>query len=391
MWPFERYGKIFNVDQSSQRFEFVKNAVYDEKDPQKIIGRSRNCVHWSKDTVFINTEVIKDFSGIKSPVVVRFLAANDNEAQKMSQASDFSAITATVLLSAEKAEGIKAGKDEVVAVFTPDSPNSGTLQINAKPVKVTMTKRRSKITTEKVVEAGQIKEGDWSARITGAESKKIFVAQRIELTALPDPREGDDPKLPRLLVIGDSISMNYEEAAKEALKGVVNYHRNEGNSFSSNYGVQYADYWLGNYTQKSFQWDVIQFNHGLHDLKQTGPDAPYATPLESYKAYLRTQIEILRKSGATLVWCSTTPVPKSSGGRYGRQKGAEIAFNKAALEVMKEYPEIQINDLCQIVKDSAVFDKFKKGSDVHYYKTEEQKVLGDAVADAVKKALKTKK
>ena len=179
MWPFERYGKIFNVDHSAQRFEFVKNAVYDEKDPPKIIGRSRNCVHWSKDTVFINTEVMKDFSGIKTPVVVRFLATNGKEAQKMSQASDFSAITATVLLSAKNAEGIKAGKDEVVAVFTPDSPNSGTLQINSKPVKVTMTKRRSKITTEKMVEAGEMKEGDWSALIRGAESNQKFVAQRV--------------------------------------------------------------------------------------------------------------------------------------------------------------------------------------------------------------------
>ncbi len=41
--------------------------------------------------------------------------------------------------------------------------------------------------------------------------------------------------------------------------------------------------------------------------------------------------------------------------------------------------------------DLAVFDKFKTGSDVHYYKAEEQKVLGQAVAKAVKKALGSKK
>ncbi len=136
---------------------------------------------------------------------------------------------------------------------------------------------------------------------------------------------------------------------------------------------------------------MIHFNHGLHDLKQSAPDAPYATPLETYKANLRTEIKILKKTGAKLVFCTTTPVHKSNGGKYGRQKGSEVAFNKAAMEVMKEYPEIQINDLCKVVKESAVFDECRKGWDVHYYKAAEQKLLAQAVAKAVKKALESKK
>ncbi len=82
---------------------------------------------------------------------------------------------------------------------------------------------------------------------------------------------------------------------------------------------------------------------------------------------------------------------QSNVSKYGRQKGAEIAFNKAAMEVMKEFPEIQVNDLCEVVKDSTVFDECRKGWDVHYYKVEEQKILGQAVADAVKKSLESTK
>jgi hypothetical protein len=70
-----------------------------------------------------------------------------------------------------------------------------------------------------------------------------------------------------MLVIGDSISMNYHEAAKAALRGVANYHRNEGNCFSTVQGVRNMELWLGNYQKKGLHWDVIQFNHGLHDLK----------------------------------------------------------------------------------------------------------------------------
>ena len=46
MWPFENYGKVFNVDHNKQRFVFIKNTVYDEKDHQKVIGRAKNCVYW---------------------------------------------------------------------------------------------------------------------------------------------------------------------------------------------------------------------------------------------------------------------------------------------------------------------------------------------------------
>ncbi|MBT7957954.1 MAG: SGNH/GDSL hydrolase family protein [Akkermansiaceae bacterium] len=391
MWPFENYGKVFNVDDNNQRFVFIKNTVYDEKDHQKVIGRARNCVYWSKDTIFMHKNPIKDFSSIKTPVIIRFFVGNPKEAEKMSRGDDFISNKATIFLDAKNTVGIKTGEKEVVGLFTPDSTTSGTLLIQSKSVKVKTTWRFPKISTKRAVTANALNQGYWSARIIGSESGDKFVAEHIELTSLADPRKSEDPKLPRLLVIGDSISMNYGNAAKEALKGVVNYHRNEGNSFSSNYGTQYADYWLGNYTQKGFQWDVIHFNHGLHDLKQSGPGAPYATPLEKYKAYLRTEIEILKKTGATLVFCTTTPVPNNSGGAYGRQKGAEVAFNKAALEVMKDYPDIQINNLCKVVNDSPVFDKFKTGSDVHYYKEEEQKVLGNAVANAVKKALQSKK
>ena len=391
MWPFERHGKLFNVDSESQRFDFVKNTVYDEKDTQKVIGRSRNCVHWSTDTTFTKVETMNDFSSIKAPVVARFFVGHPKERVNMSQGNAFKAAKVKLFLDTENTADIKAGEKEMVGMFTPDSPNSGTILINSKPVKVTLAKRKLDIMTQQSTTAKAMLSGYWSARITGSESDEKFIAKHIELTALPDPRAGDDPKLPRLLVIGDSISMNFGPSATDALKGIVNYHRNEGNSYSSNHGAQYADYWIGNYTEKGYQWDIIHFNHGMHDLKQSGPGAAYATPLETYKANLRKEIAILKKTGAKLVFCTTTPVHQSSGGKYGRQKGAEVAFNKAAMEMMKEYPEIQINDLCKVVKDSSVFDECRKGWDVHYYKAEEQNILGLAVANAVKKALESKK
>ncbi len=390
-WPFERYGKILNIDSEATSFDFLKDTVYDLKDRKTVVGRAWNKVHWAKDTVFIRTEPVVNFSGIKTPMVAKFKAANPNEAKNLSEGKDFTANASTVYFDIKEAKGLKLGEGEIAGLFTPDSPLSGVLDIGNKSIKVSMLRQNPIIFTHKMVTVNQLKDGYWSAKISGAENEGKFIASMIDMTAVPDPKAGDDAALPRLLVIGDSISMNFEPGAKESLKGMVNYHRNEGNCFSSYYGIQYVDFWLGDYTKKGQQWDIIHFNHGMHDLKQSGPGAPFATPIESYKANLRAQIEILKKTRAKLIWCSTTPVPQSSGGDYGRQKGAEVVFNQAAMEVLKEYPEIQVNDLCKAVNESKVFDQWRKGLDVHYYTKEETDFLGQVVAASIKKVLEKSK
>jgi hypothetical protein len=56
------------------------------------------------------------------------------------------------------------------------------------------------------------------------------------------------------------------------------------------------------------------------------------------------------------------------------------------MEVMRRHPEIRINDLNRVVRDSVVFDTWRTGNNVHF-KGEEQTVLGRAVAAAVIQAL----
>src|SRR2546430_2696439 len=72
----------------------------------------------------------------------------------------------------------------------------------------------------------------------------------------------DDPKLPRVLLIGDSISIGYTIPTRELLKGKANLHRIPANGGSTKDGLANIDKWLG-----TGKWDVIHFNWGLHDLK----------------------------------------------------------------------------------------------------------------------------
>jgi acyl-CoA thioesterase-1 len=143
----------------------------------------------------------------------------------------------------------------------------------------------------------------------------------------------DEPGLPRVLLIGDSISMGYTLPVRERLKGKANLHRIPRNGGSTKDGLQFIDAWLG-----AGKWDVIHFNWGLHDLKHlkdgkldlTGPQV---TPLEEYEANLRKLVKRMKATGAKLIWATTTPVPEGSGGRAA---GDEVKYNEAASRVMKD-------------------------------------------------------
>src|SRR5688572_8105941 len=72
----------------------------------------------------------------------------------------------------------------------------------------------------------------------------------------------DDPALPRVLLIGDSISIGYTVPTRERLAGKANVHRPGVNCGPTTRGVENLDKWLGDK-----KWDVIHFNFGLHDLR----------------------------------------------------------------------------------------------------------------------------
>ncbi|MGD0091186.1 MAG: SGNH/GDSL hydrolase family protein [Planctomycetota bacterium] len=150
--------------------------------------------------------------------------------------------------------------------------------------------------------------------------------------------------LPRVLLLGDSISIGYTLLVRELLKGKANVHRPADNCGATEHGLKQLDKWLGD-----GKWDVIHFNFGLHDLKYLDEKGRYVTPdkgkqvapLPVYEQNLRQLAARLKKTGAKLIWCSTTPVPEGS---QGRVKGAEAEYNAAAEKVMKD-EGVTVDDL----------------------------------------------
>jgi len=196
----------------------------------------------------------------------------------------------------------------------------------------------------------------------------------------------DEPGLPRVLLIGDSISMGYTLPVREVLKGQANVHRVPTNGGPTTRGLEQLDQWLG-----EGKWDVIHFNWGLHDLKYVlsgsdklvdvkSPEARRQVEPAAYEANLRQLVARLKKTGATLVWCSTTPVPV---GAKGRVPGDETEYNLIAKRIMLEN-NIRINDLEAFARP--LLATIQRTADVHFH-AEGSRQLAQKVADEIKAVL----
>ena len=193
----------------------------------------------------------------------------------------------------------------------------------------------------------------------------------------------DDPDLPRVLIIGDSISMGYTLDTRAMLKGEANLHRPPTNCGPTTKGLEQLDDWLG-----EGEWDVIHFNWGLHDLKYMNEKGQLVdvdkgkqqVPIDQYEKNLDELVQRLKKTGATLIWRNTTPVPEGSKGRIA---GDAARYNEAAAKVMEKH-EVRIHDLYSFAKEHE--KEIQLPRNVHYTK-EGSKKLAEEVVKVIKQAL----
>jgi len=179
----------------------------------------------------------------------------------------------------------------------------------------------------------------------------------------------DNPALPRMLIIGDSISRGYTVATRHALAGKVNVHRAPANCGPTKYGLEKLDVWLG-----KGKWDVITVNFGIHD-RNTDPAI--------YRANLEQIIQRLQKTGAQVVWVRTTPAPDGPCA----EKFTETLcnrLNQAGDEVAAQYHLTEI-DLYGLVKPKQA--ELQLPNNVHF-KNEGYDLMGAEVARVTLEVLK---
>ncbi|MFN3191563.1 MAG: SGNH/GDSL hydrolase family protein [Aureliella sp.] len=224
-----------------------------------------------------------------------------------------------------------------------------------------------------------------SEKPTAAKQKKPKAAKKPR--ANPAMAKVEDVEgLPRILLIGDSISIGYTVPVRKALAGKANVHRPLTNCGPTTKGVAELEKWLG-----KGKWDVIHFNFGLHDLKYMGPNGEnlanpkdakshQQVPPEEYRDNLESIVQRLKKTGAKLIWRNTTPVP---AGAKGRVVGDSKEYNKIAAEVMKEH-SIPTDDHYSFAMTK--MKEIQLPANVHFTKDGSQ-ALAARVVDSLTRAL----
>ncbi len=186
----------------------------------------------------------------------------------------------------------------------------------------------------------------------------------------------DAPGLPRVLLIGDSISIGYTLFVRELLQSKANVHRVPTNCGPTPKGVENIDSWLG-----KRHWDVIHFNWGLHDLKYMFDNEPQVS-IEQYERNLGRLVGRLEKTGAKLIWASTTPVP--NGNLSPKRIPADVVrYNAAASRVMRKHG-VATDDLYSLANSKLA--EIQIPNNVHFT-PDGSKVLAAQVAASITAAL----
>lgn len=215
-----------------------------------------------------------------------------------------------------------------------------------------------------------------------AEGAGLIAAEVYSTLTGKRPAERLRP-LPRVLLIGDSISIGYFPPVKESLAHTARVYHNPGNAAHTANGVKLLDKWLG-----KTRWDIIHFNFGLHDLKhldESGkpvdpPAGKWQIPIDQYAENLELITRRLKGTGADVIFATTTPVPQ---GAAMRLPGDEVKYNKVAKEIMERHG-IPVNDLYAAVLPNLA--RLQRQKNVHFI-PEGSEFLARQVAEHIWKAL----
>lgn len=170
--------------------------------------------------------------------------------------------------------------------------------------------------------------------------------------------------LPRVLLIGDSITRAYFSAVEKALAGKA-YAGRIATSKAIGDPVLPQEIAL---LASEYKFDVIHLNIGMHGWEYSEED---------YKTYLPELVAAVRKAApeAKLIWASTTPVRKD------REKGASNSRIERRNAIAREFCKaagIPIDDLY-----ATIAPHVELHSDDIHFNPEGSALLAKQVADSI--------
>ena len=178
--------------------------------------------------------------------------------------------------------------------------------------------------------------------------------------------DADKTDLPRVLLVGDSITRGYFGAVEKHLAGKAYCARLTTSKCVSDPTFN-DDLKL---MLKQYNFSVIHFNNGLHGWGYTE---------EQYRDGLLSTVIALKEHDARIIWATTTPVREKSDLETFSDRTDRVKLrNTLAAEIMTEQ-KVATDDLFELAKDHAAWTS---GDGVHF-NGQGNEALAKQVADCV--------
>ena len=177
--------------------------------------------------------------------------------------------------------------------------------------------------------------------------------------------------LPRVLLVGDSITHNYQEKVRELLKGVcyVDY-------ISTSYAIDTKMYNQLVYTfMTDSKYDLIHFNHGFHGIHLSK---------KSYKSRMKKLLAKVEKD-VKLILANSTIVYREGNKRLDGAWMKRVRERNEAVQEIATENGYTVDDLYAV---SASIPKEYRYVDGTHYLQDGYAMLAETVAECIRKELK---
>ncbi|MBE5750490.1 MAG: SGNH/GDSL hydrolase family protein [Clostridiales bacterium] len=182
----------------------------------------------------------------------------------------------------------------------------------------------------------------------------------------------NDDSLPRVGLIGDSITTQTHKIVKEELKGLANV-----DYLSTSYSILSLAYVgiIEKFIEDS-KYDIIYFNYGLHG---------YGVTANEYENAFRAMIKMFLSHNAKVIIGLTTTVLEKDDLNIESERWTSVVKerNAIAISLAKEF-NLAIDDLYSISKK---LGKDGKSPDGVHFNDYGKEIIGKSKADSIKKLL----
>ncbi|MCM1425824.1 MAG: SGNH/GDSL hydrolase family protein [Eubacterium sp.] len=159
-----------------------------------------------------------------------------------------------------------------------------------------------------------------------------------------------------ILLLGDSIRLNYQDYVKDALEKEANVYFPGDNGRFAQFTLRYFhDWWRSLSEGGAITFDIIHFNTGLWDILRLSNEDELFTPEDMYREMLLRIYHRMKYfcPDAKIIFALTTTVIEPGfepGEYYGKRCNSDIEhYNQIAIELFESLEEkVDIDDLYSV-------------------------------------------